>query len=99
MKNNKDTDDGVYDWNLLNCSCPFNPPSLTCTNSLTQLIVVGKLQRYIPLVLSNQMIISPLTFLTEQKSDLLSAPLTYYCCFQVTLRLGDFAHFIFAYFQ
>jgi hypothetical protein len=69
MKNNNDVDDGVYDWNLLNCSRPFNPPSPTCTNSLTQLVVVGKPQRYVPSVLSNQVIISPLAFSTEQKSD------------------------------
>ena len=48
MKNNNDVDDGVYDWNLLNCSRPFNPPSPICTNSLTQLVVVGKPQRYVP---------------------------------------------------
>ena len=54
MKNNNDVDDGVYDWNLLNCCRPFNSASPTCTNYLTQLVVVGKPQWYVLLlVLSN----------------------------------------------
>jgi hypothetical protein len=51
MKNNNDVDDGVYDWNLLNCSCPFIL-LFQLVLTLTQLVVVGKLQRYVPFVLS-----------------------------------------------
>jgi hypothetical protein len=46
MKNNNDVDDGVYDWNVLNGSS-LNPPSLTCIDSLTQVVVVGKPRQYV----------------------------------------------------
>ena len=67
MKNNNDVDDGVYDWNLLNCSRPFNPPPI-CTNSITQLVVVGKPQRYVPSVLSSQIVVSPLAYQSKNQT-------------------------------
>lgn len=47
MRSNGDVEDGVYDWNTVNSMFIILPQSIHLTQCLTQMELVGKLQRFV----------------------------------------------------